>query len=101
MNKKEIIWSLIAEQELDNIIEYWNSRNQSETYTKSILKNLNTLLNLLSLHPKIGKKSTQRNNVRIKVFMDNFLIIYRSENNSLYILDFWDTRKNPDTNIYL
>jgi toxin YoeB len=101
MNKKTIVWTELAEEELKNIIDYWNVRNQTDTYTIKLLKKLKTFLELLALHPKIGRKSSQRENVRIKVFMQNFLIIYRTEGNILFVLDFWDTRKNPDNNEYI
>lgn len=101
MNKLIIVWTKLAEQELDDIINYWDNRNKSSIYTTNLLKQLKKTLSILSSHPNIGKKSLQRKNVRIKVFMENFLIIYRTENTYLYILDFWDTRKNPENNKYL
>ncbi len=101
MNKLLIVWTKLAEQELDDIINYWDNRNKSTIYTTNLLKRLKKTVTILSSHPSIGKKSLQRKNVRIMVFMENFLIIYRTENTYLYILDFWDTRKNPESNKYL
>ncbi len=101
MNKLLIVWTKLAEQELDDIINYWDNRNKSTIYTTDLLKRLKKTVTILSSHPSIGKKSLQRKNVRIMVFMENFLIIYRTENTYLYILDFWDTRKNPESNKYL
>ena len=101
MNKLIIVWTKMAEQELDDIINYWDNRNKSTIYTTNLLKQLKKTLSILSSYPNIGKKSHQRKNVRIKILMENFLIIYRTENSYLYILDFWDTRKNPENNKYL
>ena len=101
MNELIIVWTKLAEQELDDIVNYWDNRIKSSNYTTNLLKQLKKTLSILSSHPNIGKESLQRKNVRIKVFMENFLIIYRTENTYLYILDFWDTRKNPENNKYL
>ena len=101
MNKLIIVWTKLAEQELDDIINYWDNKNLSSSYTTNLLKQLKKTLSILSSHPNIGKKSLQRKNVRIMVFMENFLIIYRTEKKYLYILDFWDTRKNPENNKYV
>ena len=100
MDSLKIVWSLLAEEGLDQVIEYWNWRNKSDTYSKSIVKNLKWTLFVLSVHPGIAKISSQRKDVHIKVFMSHFLIIYKFDNSTLFILDFWDTRKNPSNNRY-
>ena len=93
MSKKEVVWTELAEKELQNIINYWNQKNQSTKYTSTLRSNLSDLITLLSFHPNIGRRSIQRKSIRLKVFMTHFLLIYRIEIEKLYILDFWDSRK--------
>ncbi|MEX0811845.1 MAG: type II toxin-antitoxin system RelE/ParE family toxin [Chitinophagales bacterium] len=99
---KRLIWAPVARLQLREIIYYWNSHNQSTTYTKKLRKHLRSVLKLVSYYPEIGKRTIYPNNkVRAKSFMDNFLIIYRVDPKNIIILNFWDNRQDPETNIYL
>lgn len=96
-----IVWTDTAIIELQDIIHYWNERNQSKRYSNKIRTSLNNGLNLLKTTPEIGRK-TNIPTVRIKVLLQHFLLIYKkTSDNKLLILNFWDSRRNPALNKYL
>ncbi|MEX2336425.1 MAG: type II toxin-antitoxin system RelE/ParE family toxin [Fulvivirga sp.] len=89
----KIIWSKAARQDLTEVLEYWNNRNKSKTYSQFLLKEIGTLLQLLLKFPFLGLP-TDKTGVRIKIFK-NFKIFYEVRKNSIWILRIWDTRQNP------
>jgi len=54
---KRIVWSLTAQQDRKNILEYWNDRNKSKTYSKKLNELLKSSIKLISTHPNIGKET--------------------------------------------
>ncbi|MGM0933183.1 MAG: type II toxin-antitoxin system RelE/ParE family toxin [Bacteroidota bacterium] len=91
---RKIVWSTAANNDLQEILEYWNLRNQSKTYSKRLLKKFNLIIKLLQKFPELGIK-TNRKNLRIKIFKA-YKIFYEIEGNSIIILRIWDTRQNPN-----
>lgn len=96
---KRVIWTPTASAELENIIEYWNERTKSKTYSSRISKNIKAISRLLSKHPEIGRKSSFPN-VRVRPFMKHFQIIYSVREEDLVILSFWDNRQNPENKLF-
>ncbi|MDQ3020613.1 MAG: type II toxin-antitoxin system RelE/ParE family toxin [Bacteroidota bacterium] len=91
---KRIVWSLTAQQDRKNILEYWNVRNKSKTYSKKLNELLKSSIKLISTHPNIGKK-TNYSNIRFKVVRD-YQIFYEETLNSIDVLRIWDSRQEPD-----
>jgi plasmid stabilization system protein ParE len=71
---KQIIWSLRAQGDRKNILEYWKQRNKSNTYSEKLDKRFRDAINIIQDFPQIGKL-TDDNRARIKVVKD-YLIIY-------------------------
>jgi len=94
---RKIIWSKEARDQYQEIVEYWNTRNNSTTYTNRIHHNLLKSLSLISKFPMLGKPTTLPP-VRAKVFMENFTIFYETTSDDVMVLSFWDNRRDPDTN---
>ena len=71
---KKIIWSLNAQKDRKNILQYWNKRNQSNRYSIKLNKLFRDAVKIVSNYPGIGKM-TDKENTRIKIVKE-YLIIY-------------------------
>ena len=97
---RKIVWTPTATKQLNGIVNYWNNRNKSFSYTRSIKKNLKSLQRLIAINPRIGKK-TNYPDVLAKIFMSHFQVIYKVQGSIIVILSFWDSRQDPKKNKYL
>lgn len=93
MAERIIIWTSTAKLELKFILEYYNLRNKSKTYSQKLLRTIQTEIKLLVQQPFIGKK-TDTINVR-GLLIENFIIFYEVNENHIIILSIWETRQNP------
>lgn len=94
MAKKIIVWSAHAEQELKDVLDFYNERNRSNLYSHKLLAELNALLKTLSENPQIGKLA-ENQQTRVLIF-GVFLIFYEIDETQIQILSFWDNRQNPE-----
>jgi len=92
--KKQVIWSIRAQQDRIAILEYWIERNNSKTYSRKLFVLFIQATDLISDHPKIGKP-TNYENVRFKIVRD-YLLFYEEMEDRIEILLVWDSRQNPD-----
>ncbi len=90
---KQIIWSFLAQQNRKSILEYWKNRNKSNSYSIKLNQIFKDTAELLSKHPKIGKK-TNLPDVRIKVIKD-YYFTYQETDSGIEILTIWDSRQDP------
>ena len=91
---KQIIWSFLAQEDRKAILEYWINRNKSVTYSKRLNQIFEDTAELLSKHPKIGKK-TEYPDIRIKI-VKNYFVTYRETETTIEILTIWDCRQDPE-----
>lgn len=91
---KKVVWADSAISELDQIRKYWNHRNKSDLYSKKIQANIELSISLISLNPKIGI-ATNRENIRMRLILNRYYLVYQLINNELRIHQFWDNKKNP------
>ncbi len=91
---KKVIWSLRAQEDRKQILEYWRNRNKSNTYSITLDKRFREALNIIRNYPKIGKR-TDDQKARIKIVKD-YLLIYEESEDSLILLTIWDSRQNPE-----
>ncbi|MDP9081290.1 MAG: type II toxin-antitoxin system RelE/ParE family toxin [Bacteroidota bacterium] len=90
---KEIRWSVRADRDRLEILEYWANRNKSTTYSKKLNKLFIDKVELLSEFPDLGKP-TNIPFVRIKIVRD-YSIYYHINSDFIEILTVWDNRRNP------
>ena len=90
---KEIVWSKRALTERFQILEYWINRNKSSRFSKKLDNLFLQKIELLTLRPFIGKRTTSEN-IRIKIVRD-YLIFYEILETQIYILSIKDGRQNP------
>lgn len=91
---KQVIWSLQAQSDRKEILNYWILRNRSKAYSKKLNLLIRKAVKLISLYPYIGAK-THLENVKAKVVRD-YLIIYQITESRIEILSIWDTNRNPE-----
>lgn len=91
MAKRKVIWTVKANKERKEILEYWMLRNKSKTFSIKLNKLILYNIGLLADHPAIGRK-TDIDNVRVKIVRD-YLIFYEFSNSELIILSLWDGRR--------
>ena len=91
---KKVIWSLQAEIEFAEILEYWMIRNKSSEYSEKLIGLFTEATELISQFPEIGQ-STDIENVRHKLVRD-YSIFYRLNVETIEVLTIWDNRQNPD-----
>lgn len=91
----EIVWTLRAKEELFEILEYWNERNGTSSY--SLKLNSLILVNLQKLikQPKIGK-DTNIKNVRVQR-VNKYYLYYEMLENDLYVLSVRHEKRNTET----
>lgn len=95
MAERIIIWTKTAKIELKFILEYYNLRNKSKTYSQKLLRTIQSEIKLLVQQTFIGKK-TDTINVR-GLLIENFIVFYEVNESHIIILSVWDTRQNPAT----
>jgi toxin YoeB len=91
---KEVVWSLRAQKERKEILEYWRLRNKSNTYSKKLNQLFKESVKLITDFTQIGKPADDIN-TRIKIVRD-YLIIYEETETQIQILTIWDSRQDPD-----
>ena len=70
---KKIICTFKAKTELINVLEYWNNRNKSKTFSLKLNNLVKVQLNLIAEYPNISRK-TDIQNVLVKVIQKIFCI---------------------------
>ncbi len=91
---KQVIWSYRAHADRKKILEYWINRNKSKTYSRKLNQLFNEAVQLVALHPKIGKR-TDIEHVRIKIVRDYF-IIYEETELDIHILTILNSHQDPE-----
>lgn len=91
---KKVIWSKLSQQDRKSILDYWINYTKSNAYSIRLNQIFENTADLISKHPKIGKK-TEIQDVRIKVIKD-YYFTYRETETTIEILTIWDSRQDPD-----
>jgi hypothetical protein len=91
---KKVTWSLKASKELNNVYDYWESRNGSSLYSEKIIDETFRIIYLLRLQNFIGEESRFRK-IRRVLILENFSLFYKVIDDEIKILSFFDNRRNP------
>ena len=75
-------------------------KNFSNKTAFLFLDKLEDRIELISIHPTIGKQSTRKKNVRSVLLTPHNILFYRYQKNKIEILCLFDMRKNPDKKTY-
>ncbi|HLO44773.1 MAG TPA: type II toxin-antitoxin system RelE/ParE family toxin [Leadbetterella sp.] len=90
---KQIVWSDSAVNQFNEILEFWEEHNKSDSYSLKLYSRITTAIEKISRFPEIGKPSNV-SFVRIKI-SGKYLIIYENLEIEIRILAIWDSRQNP------
>ena len=91
---KQVIWSLRAQNDKKEILDYWRQKNKSNSYSKKLNELFKESIKIILDFPQIGKV-TDDTKARIKIVKD-YLIIYEETETQIFILTIWDSRQDPD-----
>ena len=91
---RQVVWSLRAQAERKQILEYWRGRKKSNAYSKKLNELFKESIRIIKDFPHVGK-ITDDPNARIKIVKD-YLIIYEVTENQIFILTIWDSRQDPE-----
>ena len=92
MAQRKIIWSQRSEEELRGVLEFYNTRNGSTTYSKKLLLSVDKLVGLLPNNKHLGRLS-ENGGTRV-VVKKEFLIFYEIFKDAIVIVSFWDNRQD-------
>ena|SRR6187551_2674128 len=92
MAQKQIIWSQRAEEELYSVLDFYNQRNKSATYSRKLLSSVEKLISLLPKNKHLGRLS--ENEFTRVVVKKEFLIFYEVYGDAIVIVSFWDNRQD-------
>jgi toxin YoeB len=90
---KQIVWTSNAVQDQLRILEYWNIAIGNSNYSKYLNKSFNETIKTISQFSEMGRmyKDTKLRYMA----KDNYLIFYKSNETTVYILSIFDSRRNP------
>lgn len=91
---KKLIISRKAYFDIERIVDFNNTRNQSETYSKKFVKGIFKLFNLLTRQPLIGRR-TNRINTYLVVW-DQFYIFYNYNGEEIIITSLYHQNEDVD-----
>lgn len=94
----EIIISDFAKNQLQNIYDYIASKS-SETIAYNEIERIVQYISFLEKTPKIGREVEILKSLNLNhryLVVSNYKIIYRVENEIIYITDIFDCRQHPD-----
>ncbi|BDX37763.1 hypothetical protein CYCD_11180 [Tenuifilaceae bacterium CYCD] len=93
---KEVVWSPLAETDLDNVLGYlakkWSSK-VAFMFLSRVESEINQIVKSPKLYPTINKKLR----VRKCVINKQNTLFYRESPNRIEILRIYDTRQKPKT----
>lgn len=95
MAKITVEWTHFAKEQRDEIFDYWNKRNKSNSYSKKLRITIKKKTNQLKLQPFSGVQIVDEN-TRI-LFLKNYSLIYYINNDTISIISFWENHQNPET----
>ncbi len=89
----KIIWTRNASEHLEDILNYWEVRNGTKSYSIKLYNLFQKGLDILSRYPETGI-ITNNNSIRKKTIRDYF-VYYSFNETNLILLGIVDMRRNP------
>ncbi|MDR6966370.1 toxin YoeB [Flavobacterium arsenatis] len=95
MAKKEIVWSSLAEIQLQTVLEFYSERNGNSNYSLKLLDEVENLLETIS-HSELIGRLTSNKYTRV-IPLKTYLIFYEVNNDRIEIVAFWDNRQDSES----
>jgi plasmid stabilization system protein ParE len=90
---KKIIWTPRAEKSFDSVIAYLQE-HWSEKEIINFVEKANAVIQHISRYP-LSYRNAGKDDIREALITKQTLLLYRISAGTIYLLYFWDTRKNP------
>lgn len=90
-----IIWTKNAGEDLKEIVSYLKKDWSSEVL-QNFINELYSKLDVISNYPHAGKASLKEKSIRKIVITKHNVLYYKFEDDVIILLDFFDTRSEPD-----
>jgi plasmid stabilization system protein ParE len=94
MAKRKIVWSYNAQKKLYEILEFYNERNKSTSYSKKLYSSFQKELKLLLKYPNLGIK-TDLDGIR-GLIVGAYILYYEDKGDLIIIHSIWDSRQDPN-----
>ena len=99
MARKIIRWTKRANRQFDAIILYY-SDNYSEQATRTLVSTVYDRIDVLAVHPYIGRRTPTTKTVREVLVNRNLKLYYRLHGKVLIVTAFFSNKQHPDSNPY-
>lgn len=93
MAEKTVVWTATADQQLQQILEYWIAHNRSAKYSLKLLDLIEDRTATIAKRPLICKRSAFPSTYVAS--MGHYSIYYQISDQKIIITAFWDNRQNP------
>ncbi|WP_408733668.1 type II toxin-antitoxin system RelE/ParE family toxin [Mucilaginibacter sp.] len=90
----KVVWSVRAQRERFEILEYWINRNKSKTYSRKLYQLFRIGMKKVAEMPEAGIP-TENPDVRFKIIKDYIVYYHISSSKTIEVLTVWDSRRNP------
>ncbi|KFC22004.1 type II toxin-antitoxin system RelE/ParE family toxin [Epilithonimonas lactis] len=94
MAEIKVEWTHFAKKQRDEIFEYWNNRNKSNSYSKKLNLVIKEKTSQLKFQLFSGKKTI--NETKRMLVFKNYSLIYNIEQETISIISFWENHQNPE-----
>lgn len=89
----KIIWTVKAQNDRVEILQYWVDRNNSTLFAVKLNEIFNERVELLAQYPNLGKRTVIKH-IRAHIVRDYF-IFYKIIEKSIVIVSIFDVRQSP------
>lgn len=94
MANREVVWTRNSEIQLQEILEFFATRNKSSRYSLKLYKKFKSELNRVAQNPEIGIKTKL---ALIKgLIVGDYILFYEIFEDKIMVLKVWDCRQNPE-----
>ncbi|NOY96587.1 MAG: type II toxin-antitoxin system RelE/ParE family toxin [Chlorobi bacterium] len=90
---KQVVWTITARRQRQDILEYWSKRNGNKKYSQKISRIIRGRIKYIVKFNYIGKE-TDFQNIRVTA-AGYFSIFYQIKSDQIVVVCFWDNRQNP------
>jgi plasmid stabilization system protein ParE len=91
---RQIIWTPQAENTLTQIVEYLE-QNWTEREIQKLFLRIDKTVSLIQQNPKVFRCISKKNNLHEALVTKQNVLIYKITNRDIFLISFWDTRRNP------
>jgi plasmid stabilization system protein ParE len=88
----KILWTETAIRQRNEVLNYWIRRNGDNSYAKKLNQRIKSRIKMVAENIKIGRM-TIFGNARV-VTLGHYCIYYQLKSNAIFIICFWDNRRD-------